>query len=96
MRGRRAAGALLAKHGTYEMIGIAFSDEQDIWWLETVGGHHWIARRVTEDYYATMPDQLGVANSLHILELFAAHIAPALGSKSNTEGPVEGTVVERQ
>ena len=24
-------GALLAEHGTYEMNGIAFSDEQDIW-----------------------------------------------------------------
>nr|WP_255509811.1 C69 family dipeptidase [Brachybacterium sp. FME24] len=51
------------------MNGIAFSDEQDIWWLETVGGHHWIARRVTEDYYVTMPNQLGVANSLHIVSV---------------------------
>src|SRR5699024_1941322 len=40
--------------------GIAFSDEQDIWWLETVGGHHWIARRVPEDHYVTMPNQLGI------------------------------------
>ena len=38
-------GALLAEHGTYEMNGIAFSDVADIWWLETVGGHHWIAKR---------------------------------------------------
>jgi len=53
-------GALLAEHGTYEMNGIAFSDEQDIWWLETVGGHHWIARRVPEDHYVTMPNQLGI------------------------------------
>ena len=53
-------GALLAEHGTYEMNGIAFSDETDIWWLETVGGHHWIARRVPEDHYVTMPNQLGI------------------------------------
>jgi dipeptidase len=53
-------GALLAEHGTYEMNGIAFSDAQDIWWLETVGGHHWIARRVPEDHYVTMPNQLGI------------------------------------
>ncbi|WP_394216437.1 C69 family dipeptidase [Brachybacterium vulturis] len=53
-------GALLAEHGTYEMNGIAFSDAEDIWWLETVGGHHWIARRVPEDRYVTMPNQLGI------------------------------------
>ena len=53
-------GALLGEHGTYEMNGIAFSDEQDIWRLETVGGHHWIARRVPEDHYVTMPNQLGI------------------------------------
>ena len=44
-------GALLEEHGTYEMNGIAFSDADEIWWLETVGGHHWIARRVPDDCY---------------------------------------------
>ncbi len=53
-------GALLAEHGTYEMNGIAFSDVDEIWWLETVGGHHWIARRVPDDCYVTMPNQLGL------------------------------------
>jgi len=58
--GVQRLGALLAEHGTYEMNGIAFSDAEDIWWLETVGGHHWIARRVPEDHYVTMPNQLGI------------------------------------
>ena len=53
-------GALLEAHGTYEMNGIAFSDADEIWWLETVGGHHWIARRVPDDAYVTMPNQLGI------------------------------------
>ncbi|OUO34341.1 C69 family dipeptidase [Olsenella sp. An290] len=53
-------GALLERHGTYEMNGIAFSDADEIWWLETVGGHHWIARRVPDDCYVTMPNQLGI------------------------------------
>ncbi|MGP5624630.1 C69 family dipeptidase [Brachybacterium alimentarium] len=53
-------GELLAEHGTYEMNGIAFSDVEDIWWLETVGGHHWIARRVPEDHYAAIPNQLSI------------------------------------
>ena len=53
-------GALLEMYGTYEMNGIAFSDVDEIWWLETVGGHHWIARRVPDDCYATVPNQLGL------------------------------------
>ncbi|MDM8301545.1 C69 family dipeptidase [Collinsella tanakaei] len=53
-------GALLERYGTYEMNGIAFSDVDEIWWLETVGGHHWIAKRVPDDAYVTMPNQLGI------------------------------------
>ena len=53
-------GALLERYGTYEMNGIAFSDLEEVWWLETIGGHHWIARRVPDDCYVTMPNQLGI------------------------------------
>lgn len=53
-------GALLERYGTYEMNGVAFSDADEIWWLETVGGHHWIAKRVPDDSYVTMPNQLGI------------------------------------
>lgn len=58
--GVQRLGALLEQYGTYEMNGIAFSDEDEIWWLETVGGHHWIAKRVPDDAYVTMPNQLGI------------------------------------
>ena len=53
-------GKLLEELGTYEMNGIAFHDADEIWWLETIGGHHWIARRVPDDCYVTMPNQLGI------------------------------------
>lgn len=53
-------GALLERYGTYEMNGIAFSDLDEIWWMETIGGHHWIAKRVPDDAYVTMPNQLGI------------------------------------
>ncbi len=53
-------GALLEKYGTYEENGIAFNDENDIWWLESIGGHHWIAARVPEDKYVVMPNQFGL------------------------------------
>ena len=53
-------GALLEQYGTYEPNGIAFSDEKEIWWLETIGGHHWIARRVKDEEYVVMPNQFGL------------------------------------
>ena len=56
---KRLAG-LIEKYGTSEMNGIAFSDEKDIWWMETIGGHHWIARRVPEDRVVIMPNQFGM------------------------------------
>lgn len=58
--GVQRLGALLEECGTYEMNGIAFSDVDEIWWLETVGGHHWIAKRVPDEAYVTMPNQLGI------------------------------------
>ena len=58
--GVRILGELLERYGTYEMNGIAFSDVDEIWWLETVGGHHWIAKRVPDNCYVTMPNQLGI------------------------------------
>ena len=42
-------GALLEQYGTYEMNGIGFQDLDEIWWLESVGGHHWMAKRVPDD-----------------------------------------------
>ncbi len=53
-------GELLTKYGTYEMNGIAFQDVDEIWWLETIGGHHWIAKRVPDDACVLMPNQLGI------------------------------------
>lgn len=53
-------GSLLEKYGTYEPNGIAFNDTKEIWWLESIGGHHWIARRVPDDRYVVMPNQFGL------------------------------------
>ncbi len=53
-------GALLEKYGTYETNGIAFNDENEVWWLETIGGHHWMARRVPDEACAIIPNQFGM------------------------------------
>ncbi len=53
-------GRLLEEYGTYEMNGIGFQDREEVWWMETIGGHHWIARRVPDDAYAVIPNQQGI------------------------------------
>lgn len=58
--GVQRLGGLLEKYGTYEMNGIAFQDKDEIWWLETIGGHHWIAKKVPDDVYVVMPNQFGI------------------------------------
>ena len=58
--GVKRLGSLLEQYGTYEMNGIGFQDADEIWWLETIGGHHWIARRVPDEVYVVMPNQLGI------------------------------------
>jgi dipeptidase len=53
-------GRLLEQFGTYEMNGIGFQDANEIWWMETIGGHHWMARRVPDDACVVMPNQQGI------------------------------------
>ena len=58
--GVKRLGSLIKQYGTYEMNGIAFQDHEEIWWLETIGGHHWMAKRVPDEAYVVMPNQLGI------------------------------------
>lgn len=72
--GVKRLGALLEKYGTYEENGIAFSDRDEVWWLESIGGHHWIAKRVDDDAFVVMPNQLGIDSF---------DISDALGEQKN-------------
>ena len=58
--GVKRLAALLEKYGTYESNGIAINDENEIWWLETIGGHHWMARRVPDDSVVIAPNRFGM------------------------------------
>ncbi|MBE6836351.1 MAG: C69 family dipeptidase [Ruminococcaceae bacterium] len=51
---------LLEKYGTYESNGIAFNDENEVWWLETIGGHHWMAKRVPDEAVVLAPNQFAM------------------------------------
>ena len=53
-------GSLLEQYGTYESNGIAFNDENEVWWLETIGGHHWMAKKVPDDMCVIAPNQFGM------------------------------------
>lgn len=52
--------SLLETYGTYESNGIAFNDSDEVWWMETIGGHHWIAQRVKDEECVIMPNQFGL------------------------------------
>ncbi len=51
---------LLEQYGTYESNGIAFNDQNEVWWMETIGGHHWMARRVPDECVVIAPNQFGM------------------------------------
>ncbi|MBQ8994245.1 MAG: C69 family dipeptidase [Oscillospiraceae bacterium] len=53
-------GSLLEQYGTYETNGVAFNDENEVWWLETIGGHHWMARKLPDDMVAIIPNQFAM------------------------------------
>ena len=51
---------LVEKYGTYEMNGSAFADHDEVWYIETIGGHHWAARRIPDDAYVAAPNRLNI------------------------------------
>jgi len=61
-QGVERVAKLLEEYGTYESNGLAFSDEKECWYLETIGGHHYIAKRCKDDEVIIMPNQLGIDN----------------------------------
>lgn len=66
-------GQLLEKYGTYESNGMAFADENEIWWLETIGGHHFIAIRVPDDKVVMAPNWFS-ADSFDIKDAYSKQI----------------------
>ena len=54
--GVQRLGHLIEKYGTGETNGIAFSDHDEVWYLETAGGHQWVAQRIPDDAYAIAPN----------------------------------------
>lgn len=60
--GVKRLGQLIEKYGTGETNGIAFSDNKEVWYLETAAGHQWVAARVPDDSYAICPNIMVIQN----------------------------------
>lgn len=60
--GVKLLGQYLEKYGTYESNGVVFSDKNEIWYMETIGGHHWAAKRVPDDSYVVAPNWFSITN----------------------------------
>lgn len=60
--GVKRLGRLIEKYGTGESNGIAFSDNKEVWYLETGAGHQWVAARVPDDSYAICPNIMVIQN----------------------------------
>jgi dipeptidase len=50
-------GAMIEQYGSAEGYGIGFIDKDEIWYLETACGHHWLACRMPSDKYFVTGNQ---------------------------------------
>ena len=53
-------GKLIAELGSAEGNGMQFADADDIWYMEVVTGHQWVAVRIPDDCYAVTPNQVAI------------------------------------
>lgn len=60
--GVQMLGKYLEKYGTYESNGVAFSDKDEVWYMETIGGHHWAAKKVPDDCYVAAPNWFSITD----------------------------------
>ena len=55
-------GDIVTKYGSSECNGVAFSDKNEIWYMEILSGHHWVAERIPDDKYAVIANQSSIRN----------------------------------
>ncbi|WP_125702525.1 C69 family dipeptidase [Lacticaseibacillus daqingensis] len=55
-------GALLTEYGTYETNGICFADKDEVWYFESIAGHHWAAVRIPDDAYVVAPNRFNITD----------------------------------
>lgn len=58
--GVRYLGKLIAKYGSPAGNSVLFSDKDEIWYMEIVTGHHWVAERIPDDCYAATGNRVAI------------------------------------
>ncbi|MDO1605787.1 C69 family dipeptidase [Lactobacillus sp. YT155] len=58
--GVQRLGELIKKHGSPAGNSVLFSDKDDIWYMEIVTGHHWVAQRIPDDSYAITGNRVAI------------------------------------
>ncbi|MBZ3775789.1 C69 family dipeptidase [Lentilactobacillus otakiensis] len=58
--GVQRLGQIVAYYGTSESNGILFADKNEAWYMETGGGHNWVAQRIPDDGYAVIANQSAI------------------------------------
>jgi len=58
--GIKRLGEMVSTTGTAETNGVLFSDVEEVWYMEIVSGHHWVAQRIPDDAYAVVANQLAI------------------------------------
>lgn len=53
-------GQLIKEYGSPEGNGVMFSDNNEVWYMEIVTGHHWVAQRIPDDSYAVVANQVAI------------------------------------
>lgn len=58
--GVKYLGELVAKYGSAEGNGLQFNDKNEVWYMEVVTGHQWVAVRIPDDCYAVAANQVAI------------------------------------
>ena len=91
LRGEDSRDQIGVIDGLQSTFGRTYAAEPDVL-IEQLAQDE--ALHAADTVMLTIPSQLGVDFNLHILRAFAEHVAPALGWRPNTAGPVTGYSLE--
>ncbi|MFR0600885.1 C69 family dipeptidase [Lactobacillus equicursoris] len=58
--GVKLLGKIVEEKGAAEANGILFGDKDEAWYMEIGSGHHWVARRIPDDSYTVVANQLSI------------------------------------
>jgi dipeptidase len=53
-------GKLIQEFGSAAGNSVLFSDVDEVWYMEIVTGHHWLAQRIPDDCYAVAANQVAI------------------------------------